>query len=245
MNTAEAFAAATGQGCHVYHAKDNRVGGRKRRQLNTGLVAEVAWAVPVKEANDLGRKVPYVPGMPVFCTENIATELGISKGSPGTPVSVIFDEVEGRRYAIYVGYCYAKDGRHLRDVDDKKIRPADIYHFDDKQLAGNRNHDLLLLRCMNDILPKPFTRDGLLDVLEKHLAHLTVIKQQMATSMIPRAPTPSNDMGFANAFSVGAVTLPDSTLNYGLGLGSPELGDHDGRTNMLAGMGCVRYDLYF
>ena len=41
-----------------------------------------------------------MPGMPVFCTENIATELGISNGSPGTLVSVIFEEVEGRHYAI-------------------------------------------------------------------------------------------------------------------------------------------------
>ncbi|KAF8144231.1 hypothetical protein K438DRAFT_1736047 [Mycena galopus ATCC 62051] len=88
---------------------------------------------------------------------------------------------------------------------------------------------------MNDILPKPFTRNGLLDVLEKHLAHLTVIKQQMATSMIPRPPTapPSNDMGFGNAFSGGAVSSPDSPLNYGLA--SSELGD--GQIDMLAGMG--------
>jgi hypothetical protein len=56
MNTVEAFAAATGQGCHIYHSKDTRGRGGKRRQL-TGLVAEVAWAVPVKEANDLGGKV--------------------------------------------------------------------------------------------------------------------------------------------------------------------------------------------
>ncbi|KAJ7278749.1 hypothetical protein C8J57DRAFT_1502605 [Mycena rebaudengoi] len=88
---------------------------------------------------------------------------------------------------------------------------------------------------MNDILPKPFKRDGLLEVLEKHLAHLTVIKQQMATSMIPRPPTapPSNDIGFGNAFSGGAVSSPDNPLNYSLG--SPELGG--GQTNMLAGMG--------
>ncbi|KAJ7896336.1 hypothetical protein B0H14DRAFT_2333351 [Mycena olivaceomarginata] len=87
---------------------------------------------------------------------------------------------------------------------------------------------------MNDILPKPFTRDGLLEVLEKHLAHLRVIKQQMATPMIQRPPiAPSNDMAFANVFSGGAVSLPDSPLNYGFG--SPELGD--GHTTMLASMG--------
>ena len=38
--------------------------------------------------------------MPVFCTENLATELGISNGSPGTLVSIIYEEIEGRRYAI-------------------------------------------------------------------------------------------------------------------------------------------------
>jgi hypothetical protein len=64
------------------------------------LAAEVAWSIPVKEANDLGGKVPFVPGMPVFCTENIATELGISNGSPGTLIFIVYEEVEGRRYAI-------------------------------------------------------------------------------------------------------------------------------------------------
>ncbi|KAJ7242279.1 hypothetical protein C8J57DRAFT_1024501, partial [Mycena rebaudengoi] len=96
---AEAFATVTGQECHAYHALDTRGRGQKRRQL-TGLTAEVAWSIPVKEANDLGGKVPYVPGMPVFCTENIATELGISNGSPGTLVSIIYEEIDGRRYAI-------------------------------------------------------------------------------------------------------------------------------------------------
>ncbi|KAJ6573556.1 hypothetical protein DFH09DRAFT_870802, partial [Mycena vulgaris] len=96
---AEAFATATGQECHVYHSMDTRGWGRKQRQL-AGLAAEAAWSLPVKEANDLGGKVPYVPGMAVFCTENPATELGISNGSPGTLVSIIYEEIEGRRYAI-------------------------------------------------------------------------------------------------------------------------------------------------
>ncbi|KAJ6622259.1 hypothetical protein B0H10DRAFT_2214622 [Mycena sp. CBHHK59/15] len=67
--------------------------GGKKRQLS-GLAAEVAWSIPVKEANDLGGKVPFVPGMPVFCTENIATELGISNGSPGTLISIVYEEIE-------------------------------------------------------------------------------------------------------------------------------------------------------
>ncbi|KAJ7775635.1 hypothetical protein DFH07DRAFT_700662, partial [Mycena maculata] len=96
---AEAFASATGQEYQLYHAKDTRGRGRNKRQLS-GLAAEVAWSIPVKEANDLGGKVPFVPGMPVFCTENIATELGISNGSLGTLVSIVYEDVEGRRYAI-------------------------------------------------------------------------------------------------------------------------------------------------
>lgn len=37
---------------------------------------------------------------------------------------------------------------------------------------------------MNDILPKPFTKEGLLDMLEKHLMHLKVIQQM---SRVPRS----------------------------------------------------------
>ncbi|KAJ7036466.1 hypothetical protein C8F04DRAFT_930822, partial [Mycena alexandri] len=96
---AKVFAAATGQDYHIYYSRDTRGRGRKREQL-TGLAAEAAWSVPVKDANDLGGKVPYLPGMAVFCTENLATELGISNGSPGTLVSIVYDETDGRRYAI-------------------------------------------------------------------------------------------------------------------------------------------------
>ncbi|KAI6124756.1 HSF-type DNA-binding-domain-containing protein [Pisolithus croceorrhizus] len=38
---------------------------------------------------------------------------------------------------------------------------------------------------MNDVLPKPFTKEGLLDMLEKHLMHLKVIQEM---SRVPRMP---------------------------------------------------------
>jgi hypothetical protein len=41
-----------------------------------------------------------MPGMAVFCTENLATELGVSNGSPGILVSIIYEEIHQRRYAI-------------------------------------------------------------------------------------------------------------------------------------------------
>ncbi|KAJ6496332.1 hypothetical protein C8R45DRAFT_786425, partial [Mycena sanguinolenta] len=69
-----------------------------------------------KEANELGGRVPYVPGMPVFCTENIATELGISNGRPGTLGSVIFEEIEGGLYPISADFdlrAYTKMNHHV------------------------------------------------------------------------------------------------------------------------------------
>ncbi|KAJ7671004.1 HSF-type DNA-binding-domain-containing protein [Mycena rosella] len=91
---------------------------------------------------------------------------------------------------------------------------------------------------MNDILPKPFTKEGLLDMLEKHLTHLTVIKQKMSTSMrVPRQPgiPPLNDVGFDSALQAGASSASSDNALMGYGLGSPDAGD--GRINVLAGMG--------
>lgn len=39
---------------------------------------------------------------------------------------------------------------------------------------------------MNDVLPKPFTRDGLLRMLERNLMHLKHIRD--FTTSIPRSP---------------------------------------------------------
>ncbi|KAF7294641.1 Response regulatory domain-containing protein [Mycena indigotica] len=97
---------------------------------------------------------------------------------------------------------------------------------------------------MNDILPKPFTKEGLFEMLEKHLVHLTVIKEKMSTSVrIPRQPSgipPLNDAGFEGALQAGAASMSSSSsspslTNYNFGLSSPEL--NDGRINVLAGMG--------
>jgi len=81
---------------------------------------------------------------------------------------------------------------------------------------------------MNDILPKPFTQDGLLDMLEKHLMHLKVI-QQMA--QIPRSVgiPPLSDPAFEQAIAVGAS---NNSLMAAGGDSEP-----DGRINPLAGMG--------
>lgn len=41
---------------------------------------------------------------------------------------------------------------------------------------------------MNDVLPKPFTKEGLLNMLEKHLAHLKKHNQGMEPMGAPPAP---------------------------------------------------------
>ncbi|KAG6900745.1 hypothetical protein C0995_003299 [Termitomyces sp. Mi166 len=60
---------------------------------------------------------------------------------------------------------------------------------------------------MNDILPKPFTKEGLLDMLEKHLMHLKVIQQQMRSTSVPRSigVPPLSDSGFEAAFTPGVI----------------------------------------
>lgn len=96
-----AFSRATGQESFVYFSIDTRGRGKAKREL-VGVAAEAAWRVAVKEADDLSGKLPLVSGMPVFCTENIATELRISKGCMGKLVSVKYVERSGCRYAVSV-----------------------------------------------------------------------------------------------------------------------------------------------
>jgi len=99
---------------------------------------------------------------------------------------------------------------------------------------------------MNDILPKPFTKEGLLDMLEvcshhplmvdrfltlspddqKHLMHLKVIQQMSKVSRAPLGAPPLSDAGFNEALAQGAAASSTMT-SY----------DDDGRINPLAGMG--------
>jgi len=76
---------------------------------------------------------------------------------------------------------------------------------------------------MNDILPKPFTKEGLLSMLEKHLTHLKTIQQ--LSKVVPR--------------SVGIPPLSDSQFDQALMVtaANPPAADDEGKINPLAGMG--------
>ena len=84
---------------------------------------------------------------------------------------------------------------------------------------------------MNDHLPKPFTKDGLWEVLEKHLTHLKVIQ---TLSRVPRSVgvPPLSDPSFDHALAVQAAA---QQLPLGFAIGGGE--DDDGKINPLAGMG--------
>jgi osomolarity two-component system response regulator SKN7 len=59
---------------------------------------------------------------------------------------------------------------------------------------------------MNDILPKPFTKEGLLDMLEKHLMHLKVMQQM---TVVPRSVgvPPLSDANFEQVLMTNATTM--------------------------------------
>jgi len=101
MKTVEAFAKATGQSFHLYYSIDYTSKGRIKKLLHNAA-AETAWAAPIKPAKNLSRKLPLIPGMPVFLVDNTATELGLSNGSDRTLVSVKYEESEGCHYAVSV-----------------------------------------------------------------------------------------------------------------------------------------------
>ncbi|KIK11144.1 hypothetical protein PISMIDRAFT_19772, partial [Pisolithus microcarpus 441] len=60
---------------------------------------------------------------------------------------------------------------------------------------------------MNDVLPKPFTKEGLLDMLEKHLMHLKVIQEM---SRVPRMPCGSR-LSTDNSLTDALVPASTST----------------------------------
>ncbi|KIJ42108.1 hypothetical protein M422DRAFT_126760, partial [Sphaerobolus stellatus SS14] len=95
------FAHATGQSFHLYHSLDYFV-NNKSKLLLKNAAADAAWNAPTKKANNLYGHLPLVPGMPVFLTDNIATEIGLSNGCEGTLVSLKYEVAGNKRYAASV-----------------------------------------------------------------------------------------------------------------------------------------------
>ncbi|PFH46453.1 hypothetical protein AMATHDRAFT_154935 [Amanita thiersii Skay4041] len=87
---------------------------------------------------------------------------------------------------------------------------------------------------MNDILPKPFTKQGLLDVLEKHLMHLKAIQQM---SRIPRSlelPSTSSSANRPSSSSPSTSSQPYSAASTSQDLVGT---GNEGLINPIAGLG--------
>lgn len=107
--------------------------------------------------------------------------------------------------------------------------------------SNSKPHDIMYYfsQGMNDILPKPFTKEGLLDMLEKHLMHLKVI--QAMRRQVPRGVgiPPLSDENFDQALMVASQSqLHDmhnqQILNHANG---DNMDEDEDKINPLAGMG--------
>ncbi|KAI6043365.1 HSF-type DNA-binding-domain-containing protein [Pisolithus marmoratus] len=90
---------------------------------------------------------------------------------------------------------------------------------------------------MNDVLPKPFTKEGLLDMLEKHLRHLKVIQEMSRVPRMPCGPRLSTENSLTDALVPASTTssaTPSTTSPGPLFMGGVGT---DIRIDPLAGMG--------
>lgn len=74
---------------------------------------------------------------------------------------------------------------------------------------------LILFAGMNDVLPKPFTKEGLLSMLEKHLGHLKKSPPQIE-GMPPGPPPPLAQIAAKNSMKVedSPATSPATVSNW-------------------------------
>ena len=66
---------------------------------------------------------------------------------------------------------------------------------------------------MNDVLPKPFTKEGLLNMLEKHLGHLKRIPDGMEP-MAPQSAIPQNSVGTSLKDENSPAPSPSTISNW-------------------------------
>lgn len=80
---------------------------------------------------------------------------------------------------------------------------------------------------MNDILSKPFTKQGLLDMLEKHLIHLKVMKQMQLNNQMNLGMDSQNQIVSSNGppSYPGTLEWDDRRTNNSLtGMGLSDVG---------------------
>ena len=105
---------------HVSTAKDSI----KKKKLPANLINMIK-DYPSTRTNGLLRELPLYVGMPVFLTDNIATELGLTNGTTGVVKSILFEcneeitDETGFNYLENIPDCV------IVEVDDVNMSPLD------------------------------------------------------------------------------------------------------------------------
>jgi osomolarity two-component system response regulator SKN7 len=105
--------------------------------------------------------------------------------------------------------------------------------------SNSKPHDIMYYfsQGMNDILPKPFTKEGLLDMLEKHLFHLKVA--DAIRNHVPRGVgiPPLNDENFNQALMVASQSYNGHGPTLAVQPNGENAEQEEGKGNPFAGMG--------
>ena len=82
---------------HLYHSKDRILGHDV-----TLSERDAVWRLPSSTTNDSLGRLPLFPGMKVMVQENLAFMNRVVNGSEGTVHNIIYEEINGHRYATVV-----------------------------------------------------------------------------------------------------------------------------------------------
>ena len=103
---------------HVSTAKDTI----KKRKLPTNLI-DMIKGYPSTRTNGLPRELPLYVGMPVFLTDNIATELGLTNGTTGVVKSIQFEGNEVSTEGTGFNRLHSMPDCVVVEVDDVTMNP--------------------------------------------------------------------------------------------------------------------------
>ena len=98
---------------HLYHAKDRILG-----HPVTPSERDMLWKLSSSTTHDSLGRIPLFPGMKVMVQENLAFTNRVVNGSEGTIQNILYEEIDGRRYAVVVYVHIPGSGRVHPSADD-------------------------------------------------------------------------------------------------------------------------------
>ena len=101
---------------HLYHARDRILG-----YSVTPAERDILWKLTSSTTHDSLGRLPLFPGMRVMVQENLAFTNGVVNGSEGTVQDILYEEVDGRRYAVVVYVHIPGSGRVHPSADNDVV----------------------------------------------------------------------------------------------------------------------------